>query len=117
MSWRAGLFALLLPVGACVHVDELDDYACPDGGTSLDYASFGEPFLERWCNSCHSAGEGDRQGAPADVRFDSVEEVRRWRERIFARSALGNDSMPPGLGDPPTAERRRLAEWLACGAP
>lgn len=106
-----------LTLGACVEIDSLDDYPCPDGGTSLDYASFGEPFLEKWCNACHSAPEGDRQGAPSDVRFDSVEDVRRWRERIFERSALGNDSMPPGLGDPPAEERRRLAEWLACGAP
>lgn len=110
-------FVIALVLTACVDVDTLDDYPCPDGGTTLDYASFGEPFLERWCNSCHSAPEGSRQGAPSDVRFDSVSDVRRWRERIFERAALGNDSMPPGTGDPPAEERRRLAEWLACGAP
>lgn len=109
--------AVLLVLAACVHVDSLEDYPCPEGGTSLDYASFGEPFMEEWCNACHSAPEGQRQGAPSDVRFDSVADIRHWRERIFARSALGNDSMPPGLGDPPARERRRLAEWLACGAP
>ena len=116
MSKRPWVLSLCMLSG-CVDIATLDDYPCPDGGTSLDYASFGEPFMEKWCNSCHSASEGQRKGAPGDVRFDSVEDVRRWRERIFARSALDNDSMPPGLDDPPASERRKLAEWLACGVP
>jgi hypothetical protein len=38
-------------------------------------------------------------------------------DRIFARAAGDNTSMPPGPDDPPEAERAMLAEWLACGAP
>jgi hypothetical protein len=43
--------------------------------------------------------------------------VVRHRERIYIRAAGSNDSMPPGPDDPPRAERDKLAEWLACGAP
>jgi hypothetical protein len=46
-----------------------------------------------------------------------VPQVQRHRTRIFARSAADNDSMPPGPDDPPEAEREKLADWLACGAP
>ena len=101
----------------CFDVTTIDDYDSPDGGTTLDYQSFGKPFLDQWCNDCHSRGSTDRQGAPDDIVFDSPSDVRRFKARIFARSAADNDSMPPGPDDPPRAERERLAEWLACGAP
>ena len=114
MSARVACCASLL-LAACAHVDSIDDYACPGTGTALAYANFGASFLETWCNGCHSAPPGERQGAPEDVRFDSESDVRRWRERIFARAAWGNDSMPPGLDGPPQTERTKLAEWLACG--
>jgi uncharacterized membrane protein len=108
---------IALALSGCAEVTTIDDYDCPDGGTALSYDNFGRPFLDAWCNSCHSAGSGDRQGAPDDVNFDSRGDVADWRARIFARSAADNDSMPPGPDDPPRAERDRLAEWLACGAP
>jgi len=103
---------------SCVQIDKLEDYPCPTSGTTLTYQNFGEPFLDEWCNSCHSAKLGERRGAPEEVVFDDVDDVRKWKERIFERSALGNDSMPPGNDDdPPSSDRKKLAEWLACGAP
>lgn len=106
-----------LAMSGCADIDTLDERYCPDAGTTHTYPSFGQPFFGQWCNSCHSASPGNRQGAPEDVRFDDVGQIRDWADRIYARAAAGNDSMPPGNDDPPRAVREQLAEWLACGAP
>ncbi len=90
---------------------------CPDGGTALTYDNFGRDFLARHCDRCHSASAVDREGAPTEIHFDSRVETAHWGDRIYARAAAENVSMPPGPNDPPRAERDRLAEWLACGAP
>lgn len=114
------LLAVSLFAGvACVPADsaeELDEEACPPG-SELTYENFGGPFLDANCQRCHSSAAEDRNGAPVSFTFDSVEEVRDHRERIFARAAGNNTSMPPGPDDPPAGERAMLAEWLACGAP
>ena len=54
---------------------------------------------------------------PTAFVFDTVEEIRSRKTRMFARAAADNTSMPPGPNDPPVEERELLAEWLACGAP
>src|SRR5690349_13089648 len=105
----AVLLAALVP--GCDLVT-LDQQPCPTGGTALTYENFGERFFVAWCNRCHSAPDGDRNGAPDAYVFDTVMEVRAQKERIFARSASTNDSMPPGPDDPPITERDKLAEWL-----
>lgn len=107
-------FAAGLP--AC-HVEQLDEHPCPTGGTTLTYESFGRGFFAANCDRCHSAPIGSRQGAPIEYSFGTVEAIRPYRARIFADSAGANDSMPPGPDDPPLAEREKLADWLACGAP
>ncbi len=117
MVTRVAVASTMAILVACSSTPSLDEYPCPEAGTTLTYENFGRPFMDAWCNECHSEPEGARQGAPADVRFDNLAGVRRWDDRIFARSALDRVSMPPGLGDPPRADRDRLAEWLACGAP
>jgi uncharacterized membrane protein len=83
----------------------------------LTYATFGEPFMEDWCTSCHSdrTFPNMRQGAPDDVNLDTLDEVRVWGGEIDALAAHGL-SMPPA-GGPTDDERARLAHWLACGAP
>ena len=58
-----------------------------------------------------------RYGAPDTYRFETLDDVRRLRDRIFARAATTNTSMPPGPEDPNPEAREQLAEWLACGAP
>lgn len=110
----ASLCGLLAACGGPLGIDE---YPCPEQGTSLDYEEFGEPFLREWCNECHDAQAPDRLGAPDSFVFDTREDVLRHRARIFIRAAGPNDSMPPGPDDPSAGERERLAEWLACGAP
>ena len=108
-----GLIALL---AACDTAPlALADYPCPPGGTDATYANFAASFLDAHCNSCHSAPEGHRHGAPITFRFDTLDDNHHHADRIFIRSALTNTSMPPGPTDPTPADRDRLADWLACG--
>lgn len=95
----------------------IDERACPPEGTKLTYASFGKGFMDGHCQSCHGQPTYDRKGAPGSYDFGSVDDVRVHKTRIFARAAADNTTMPPGPDDPPEAEREKLAEWLACGAP
>lgn len=95
----------------------LAERPCPED-SSLSYESFGGPFMLNWCNGCHSADlpEGMRQNAPLGVDFNTLEDIRRQADRIWARSGDQNATMPP-VGGPPAEERALLGEWLACGAP
>jgi uncharacterized membrane protein len=97
--------------------DSLSDRPCPED-SFLTYESFGRGFMQNWCTGCHGAGlpEGMRQGAPVGIDFDTIEAVRAWDDRIWARAGDQNDTMPP-VGGPPDEERALLGEWLACGAP
>lgn len=113
------LMALLvtLVAGCAANAMPIEDYPCPPAGTQLTYESFGRTMLSAHCNHCHNAGEGQRHGAPESYRFDTLDDVRTHRDRIFIRAAAGNTTMPPGPDDPSSHEREQLAEWLACGAP
>jgi uncharacterized membrane protein len=95
----------------------LEERKCPPD-SFLDYGNFGAGFLAEYCRGCHAAGvpESMRHGAPLDVNFDSVAEVRQHAARMYARAGDGYVSMPPA-GGPGIAQRTLLGEWLACGAP
>jgi hypothetical protein len=95
----------------------IDEYPCPDGGTTLTYENFGAIFMNEFCNRCHSAPNGQRNGAPDDDVFATQAEVIAHKARIFARAADTNDSMPIGPNTIPSQLRVDLANWLACGAP
>lgn len=119
MRAASTFLASLVIAAGCLAGDstpEVDEEPCPPG-SELTYDNFGGPFLDANCQRCHASASEDRNGAPASFTFDTVEDVRDHRERIFARAAGDNASMPPGPDDPPVAERAMLAEWLACGAP
>ncbi|MFT3923713.1 MAG: hypothetical protein QM778_14370 [Myxococcales bacterium] len=113
---RFALTAGMLLAAGC-SIAQLDDAECPPNGTSLSYENFGEEFMARWCTRCHQPYAANRHGAPGEFNFDSLRGIRLHADRIFARAALDNDSMPPGPDDPPLSQREDLAEWLACGAP
>ena len=104
------------------HTETASGAVCATGST-LRFDTFAQPFFRTYCLGCHSqavSGQA-RQGAPAGTDFDTVEQIRLYLEHIDSAAAAGpshvNDSMPPGDPLPTADERRRLGEWLACGAP
>ncbi|HEY8038941.1 MAG TPA: hypothetical protein VIF15_04075 [Polyangiaceae bacterium] len=50
------------------------------------------------------------------LTFDTRDQVVAWKDRIFARAADDNTSMPLGPYGPDTGTRHQLGDWLACGA-
>lgn len=96
---------------------------CPPTST-LTYASFGKPFMERYCTRCHDSARvgDDRHGAPSFHDFDTIFGIRAVSEHIDETTASGpaatNTSMPNDDGDRPTLEeRKQLGEWIACEMP
>lgn len=95
---------------------------CPPGST-LTYQSFGQTFMGTYCLRCHNeALSGSaRKDAPADVNFNTVEQIRAEAGEIDEQSGASanvtNQEMPPDGEKPSVEERRMLSEWLACGAP
>jgi uncharacterized membrane protein len=95
---------------------------CPDDST-LTWNSFGRQFFADYCTRCHSSElrGAERQGAPNDHNFDTVQGVRAELDHTDESTAAGPDAvntwMPLGAPTPTEDERRKLGEWLACGAP
>ena len=114
---RAELALAIVLAAGCYNGPQLEDEPCPPAGTALTYDNFAVTFFGQWCETCHAAEAENRHGAPHAYTFDSVEQIREHAARIFERAAASNTSMPPGPDDPTEADRERLAEWLACGAP
>ncbi len=115
MTRLAALLAVVLAVvlaSVGCTAQELEDHPCPPGGTTLTYANFGEPFFAEHCVRCHGGPTGYSSRA-----FNTLAGIRANRERIFVTAANDNTSMPPGPDDPPEDQRRKLADWLACGTP
>jgi hypothetical protein len=113
---RTFLLLASLALGAAAascHVDtSIGDHPCPPRGTTLTYDNFGRPFFTVNCVRCHGGPNGYSSRS-----FTTVEAIRSQADRIFINAAADNESMPPGPDGPPTEERERLADWLACGAP
>jgi hypothetical protein len=120
---RLELFALIFVSASLLSIttgckeSTLEERPCPPEGTKLTYDNFGRSFMQGNCQTCHGVPSKDRKGAPSGYDFSSIDDVRKYKSRIFSRAASDNTTMPPGPDDPPSEERERLAEWLACGAP
>ena len=108
MSRVAILLALAL---AGCGGEPLDEHPCPPAST-VTYQSFGQDFFRSYCVRCHGGPNGYSSRS-----FTTVEAIRGDRERIYVNAAGPNTTMPPGPEDPPESERKKLADWLACGAP
>ncbi len=101
--------------------------ACPPGNP-LTFRSFGAGFLRTWCTGCHSSTlpERERQDAPTGVDFDSHARYLPHAAAVYERAVVEGHAatqspatatpMPPA-GLVPDADRRRLAQWIACGSP
>jgi hypothetical protein len=115
LGWMLGLVA-------CGSVGDADRKPPLDTASEVacDPANGWDPFargyLTTWCTPCHSESliGADRAGAPVGVDLDSWAGASLWADRVAHRSL--DDTMPPG-GGPSEAERARIAEWVACGAP
>jgi|SRR6476659_5320893 len=87
--------------------------SCPTTQT-LTYANFGQTFMQTHCLACHSAT------GPDSPKFDTIAQIRAASADIDRSAAAGpntvNTYMPDG-SSVDDAERRKLGEWLACGAP
>lgn len=100
---------------------------CPEGST-LTYDNFAADFFSTYCTDCHSdtlSGQA-RQDAPSDDNFNTYAGAHAGLEEIDRTSGSGpdatNEIMPPADAVesdkiPSTADRAKLAEWIACGAP
>jgi len=86
--------------------------ACPTDST-LTYTNFGQGFMQQHCLACHSAT------GPESPKFDTVAQIQAASGAIDRSAAAGpsvvNTYMPEG-SSVPEADRRKLGEWLACGA-
>jgi len=84
---------------------------CPSDST-LTYENFGQAFIANNCLACHSNRESPTLTTQAAVAAN--------REELDLVAAAGpssvNTQMPQG-GSVTTADRQKLGEWLACGAP
>ncbi|WP_309893634.1 hypothetical protein [Archangium sp.] len=97
---------------------------CPTGGTQLTAENFGNNFFTTYCTRCHSSelsGIFQRHGAPPPMNFNTHAGVKEWSKNIDAWAGAGpdrvNTEMPGGNPEPSEDDRRKLSEWLACGAP
>ena len=116
--WKASsaLVLFLVPlIAGCGEEEEGDPTGstCPDDST-LTYESFGQTFFATNCLRCHGPA------GPESPKFGTVEQIRANSDEIDRKAAAGPDSVNtimPEDGSVAEAERRKLGEWLACGAP
>lgn len=120
------LFAMGHGDGCCSNSGVLGpdtNAVCPPQGSTLTYASFGEPFMASYCTRCHASTltGAARMGATAFHDFDTLDGIRAVGGHIDQTTGSGpdatNETMPPNGSKPTLAERQMLAEWIACGAP
>jgi hypothetical protein len=118
--------------GACEESHDHDDGHHPEGsvgpptgatcppGSTLTYESFAQPFMEAYCTRCHSSqlSGAARNGAPLGHDFDTEAGILVVGDHVDQYAGAGpnavNTTMPPEDPRPTEAERRQLAEWLAC---
>ena len=84
-----------------------------EGVPTVSYNDFGDGFLTEFCQGCHASTAENRYGAPENVTFDTVEQAWAFSERILARAA-GDDATMPPAGGVDSDDRTRLVWWLQC---
>jgi hypothetical protein len=105
------------------HEDRMASGAeCPETSPPT-YGDFAADFFADYCTRCHHSAlfGADRNEAPEGVNFDTLEGIRAHALEIDQTAAKGpaatNVEMPVDGSMPTEAERERLGQWLACGAP
>lgn len=111
MASVAGIAVLLLAACGQNSLGDPTGATCPTNST-LTYDNFGKAFFATHCLECHATKEMPR--------FNSVEEIRSAKDDIDRAAASGpnaTNTYMPDEGDVSDADRKKLGEWLACGAP
>ena len=93
-------------------VDE-EDLRCPNDAPIETWETFGQGFLLAQCQGCHASSTPERFGAPEEVVFDTREDAIFYKDRILARAAGTDPTMPPNGGSS-DEDRERLRLWLTC---
>ena len=79
--------------------------SCPPEST-LTYANFGEELVANHCLECH-----DNERPTLLTQSTIQTNASKILQEAVYTNAMPEDS------DMPLAEREKLGEWLACGAP
>jgi uncharacterized membrane protein len=81
------------------------------------YDNFAQDFVSTNCLGCHSSTKmgAARLDAPADLNFDTVEELRDNAPAVYTQVVV--DKTMPEVLHPSDADREKLGVWLSCGAP
>jgi uncharacterized membrane protein len=126
MKPRIALLFLIMTIALGCGEDEGEGKptgaTCPTAST-LTYETFGSAFMESYCLRCHSSAVtgADREDAPTDHNFDTLNEIKGLAEHIDENAGAGPDAtntlMPPDDPRPSLEQRMQLSAWLACGAP
>ncbi|MCB9768575.1 MAG: hypothetical protein H6752_10295 [Candidatus Omnitrophica bacterium] len=109
--WLSTSLAVSLTATLCVH----SSY----GQTStLTYENWAQGFFTHNCLGCHhSSLKGDeRFGAPADINFETLDQIKQWAFEI-SDQATGDDPKMPPTGVVWWWDRVSLQEWLQAGMP
>jgi cytochrome c5 len=111
-----GMFVMAFWGVGCKSAGDTADTAieafCTDAPV-VNYANFGESFINHSCQGCHASALAVRFDAPIEVTFDTVDQVWQWRDRILERCELDSPTMPP-RGGVTDDELLMLHWWLEC---
>jgi len=108
----AGLGLLVLSLAACGEgPGDPTGSTCPDDST-LTWETFGEAFVTNNCSRCHASQESPRLASQRDVQ-GNIDII----DRVAASGPNATNTFMPEEGEVSDADRKKLGEWLACGAP
>jgi len=115
---RGAVLALLLCGCMADEIEEAtetEDALCGPETPVVTWHTFGQGFVDTYCQGCHASTTVDRQGAPEIFAFDEASDVVAQAEAVLDATAPleGEPRMPPN-GGPSEEDRERLEIWLTC---
>ena len=112
-SWTFGLGLLVCVASVGCEQNSLGDptgATCPTNST-LTYENFGKPFFQANCLDCHAS----RENPPLNTQ-EQIQASKDDIDRAAAAGPNGTNTYMPDGSDVSDADRKKLGEWLACGA-
>jgi hypothetical protein len=104
----AALAAALAAACSGANSTGIEPVSCPPTGTTLTYLNFGEDMI---ATNCANAGCHDRKAPQLTTQAAIIA-----NKDAILDEAVYTDAMPENH-DMLLEDRRKLGEWLACGAP